>query len=32
LEPHEARALWLYLRDHEEAYRPVTPPSSDRPQ
>jgi hypothetical protein len=32
LEPHEARALWLFLRDHEEACRPILPPTSDRPQ
>ena len=32
LEPHEARALLVFLRDHEEAYRPLLPPSSDKPQ
>jgi hypothetical protein len=32
VEPHEARALLVYLRDHEAAYRPILPPSSDTPQ
>ena len=32
LEPHEARALLVFLRNHEEACRPVLPPTSDRPQ
>ena len=32
LEPHEARALLVFLRDHEEAYRPIMPPSSQTPQ
>jgi hypothetical protein len=32
LEPHEARALFLFLRDHEDAYRPILPPTSETPR